>query len=152
MNWQPHITVAAVIERKQKYLLVEERVEGHVVLNQPAGHWEPGESLLEAATRETIEETGWEFFPSALVGIYRWQHPRKEETFLRFTFCGHTGTHRVSNKLDEGIISADWYSANEILALPEEKVRSTMVIHSLKDYLAGNRYDLNLIRDIHQHW
>ena len=152
MNWQPHITVAAVIERDQKYLLVEERVEGHVVFNQPAGHWERGESLLDAAVRETLEETGWEFFPSALVGIYRWQHPKKDETFLRFTFCGDTGTKQIHNKLDDGIISANWFSADEILALPEEKIRSTMVLHSLKDYIAGKRHDLNLIKDIHQQW
>ncbi len=152
MNWQPHITVAAVIEREQKYLLVEERAEGQIVFNQPAGHWERGETLLEAAARETLEETGWEFFPSALVGIYRWQHPKKDETFLRFTFCGNTGAKQINNNLDDGIISANWYSADEILALPEAKIRSTMVIHSLKDYIDGKRYDLNLIKDIHQQW
>ena len=152
MNWQPHITVAAVIERQQKYLLVEEHAEGHVVFNQPAGHWERGESLLEAAVRETLEETGWEFFPSALVGIYRWQHPKKDETYLRFTFCGDTGAEQTHTKLDDGIISADWYSADEILALPEEKIRSTMVLHSLKDYIDGKRHDLALIKDIHQQW
>ncbi len=152
MSWQPHVTVAAVIEREQKYLLVEEHADGHVVFNQPAGHWEPGESLIEAAVRETLEETGWEFRPSALVGIYRWQHPKKLETFLRFTFCGHVNTERTSTNLDEGIISADWYSAKEILALPEEKIRSTMVTHSLNDYIEGKRYDLSLIKDIEQYW
>ncbi len=152
MNWQPHITVAAVIERRQKYLLVEERADGQVVFNQPAGHWEPDESLVEAVMRETLEETGWEFYPSALVGIYRWQHPHKHETFLRFTFCGRSSSKQISNNLDDGIVNASWYSAEEILALPEKKIRSTMVIHSLNDYLAGKRYDLDLIRDIHQHW
>ena len=152
MNWQPHITVAAVIERNQKFLLVKEQAEGHIVFNQPAGHWEKGESLAEAAVRETLEETGWEFFPSALVGIYRWQHPKKDETFLRFTFCGNTGNKQVNSKLDVGIISADWHSADEILALPEEQIRSTMVMHSLKDYLDGKRYDLSLIKNIHQQW
>jgi len=88
MKWEPHITVAAVIERDDTFLLVEEMVEGTAVVNQPAGHWEPGETLIEAAQRETLEETGWEFYPTALVGIYQWQHPRKDETFLRFTFCG----------------------------------------------------------------
>lgn len=152
MKWQPHITVAAVIERDQKYLLVEELIEDHQVFNQPAGHWEPGESLIEAAIRETLEETGWEFYPSALVGIYRWQHPHKNETFLRFTFCGHSSPEQITNNLDDGIINAAWHSAEEILALPEIKIRSTMVTHSLKDYLDGKRYDLDLIRDIHQHW
>ena len=152
MDWHPHITVAAVIERDGKFLLVEEMVEGHVVFNQPAGHWEPGESLHEAASRETLEETGWEFYPTALVGIYRWQHPRKDETFLRFTFCGQTSSEQISNKLDDGIIKASWHSAEDILALPEIKIRSTMVIHSLQDYLDGKRFDLDLIRDIHQHW
>lgn len=152
MNWQPHVTVAAVIEREQKYLLVQEEVEGQVVFNQPAGHWERGESLLEAARRETLEETGWEFYPSALVGIYCWKHPHRDESFLRFTLCGHTGPEQVSTDLDDEILAADWHSAADILALPETKIRSTMVTHSLKDYLNGNRYDLSLVRDIHQHW
>jgi len=126
--------------------------DGHVVFNQPAGHWEYGESLQEAARRETLEETGWEFFPSALVGIYRWQHPHKDETFLRFTFCGQTGNKQISSKLDDGIINASWHSVEEILALPENKIRSTMVIHSLQDYLDGKRFDISLIRDVQQHW
>ncbi len=152
MKWEPHITVAAVIERDQKFLLVEEMVEGIAVLNQPAGHWEAGETLIEAAQRETLEETGWEFYPSALVGIYRWQHPRKDETFLRFTFCGSCSDHQVSTKLDDGILNADWHDKNDILALPETRIRSTMVTESLNDYLNGKRHDLNMLRDIHQHW
>jgi len=152
MTWQPYITVAAVIEREGKFLLVEELADGHVVFNQPAGHWECGESLQEAARRETLEETGWEFFPSALIGIYRWQHPHKDKTFLRFTFCGQTSNKQICSNLDDGIINASWHSAEEILALPENKIRSTMVIHSLQDYLDGKRFDLSLIRDIQQHW
>ena len=152
MNWEPHITVAAVIEREQKFLLVEEMVEGTAVLNQPAGHWENGETLIEAASRETFEETGWEFFPKALVGIYQWKHPRKDETFLRFTFCGETSDKQISSKLDEGIIKADWHTADEILALPESKIRSTLVTESLNDYLAGKRLTLEIFRNIHQHW
>ncbi len=152
MNWDPHITVAAVIEREQKFLLVEEMVENTAVVNQPAGHWEKGETLLEAAVRETLEETGWEFFPEALVGIYQWKHPRKDETFLRVTFCGKTGNQQISNQLDDGILKADWYSAEEILALPETKIRSTLVTESLRDYLAGKRTSLDIFRSIHQHW
>ena len=152
MNWDPHITVAAVIEREKKFLLVEEMVEGCAVLNQPAGHWEAGESLVEAAKRETLEETGWEFYPSALVGIYQWRHPRKEETFLRFTFSGTCSEKQVSTKLDDGILNANWHRAEDILALPETRIRSTMVTESLNDYLAGKRHDIDMIRDIHQHW
>lgn len=152
MEWQPHITVAAVIEKDGKYLVVEEYVDGHLVINQPAGHWEPGESLLEAAQRETLEETGWEFYPTQLIGIYRWVHPYKDETFLRFSFCGNSSTTQMHQDLDKGIHSAKWLSAEEILALPEEKIRSTMVTESLNDYLNGNRYSLELIKDIHQHW
>jgi ADP-ribose pyrophosphatase YjhB (NUDIX family) len=152
MKWDPHITVAAVIERDNKFLLVKEMVEGIAVLNQPAGHWEAGETLVEAAQRETLEETGWEFYPTALVGIYRWQHPRKDETFLRFTFCGSCSDNQISTDLDDGILEANWLRADEILALPDIKLRSTMVIESLNDYLAGKRYDIDMLRDIHQHW
>ena len=152
MKWDPHITVAAVIERKQKFLLVEEMVEGTAVLNQPAGHWEAGESLIEAAQRETLEETGWEFYPTALVGIYRWQHPRKDETFLRFTFCGDCGDQQISTELDEGILNANWHHQDDILALPESRIRSTLVTESLKDYLDGKRHDIQILRNIHQHW
>ena len=152
MKWDPHITVAAVIEREHKFLLVEEMVEGTAVLNQPAGHWEAGESLIEAAQRETLEETGWEFYPTALVGIYRWQHPRKDETFLRFTFCGNCSDQQVSTDLDEGILNAEWHHQDDILTLPESRIRSTLVTESLKDYLNGKRHDIQMLRDIHQHW
>lgn len=152
MNWHPHVTVAAVIERQQKYLLVQEQVEAHTVFNQPAGHWEPGETLIEAAQRETLEETGWEFYPDALVGIYCWKHPHNDETFLRFTLCGECSLERVRDEVDEVILNVDWYSAETILALPESRLRSTMVTHSLQDYMDGKRYDLSLIRNIHQHW
>ncbi len=152
MKWEPHITVAAVIEREGTFLLVEEMVEGTAVLNQPAGHWEQGETLIEAAKRETLEETGWEFYPTALVGIYQWQHPRKKETFLRFTFCGECSEQPISTELDDGILNANWHHKDKILALPETKIRSTLVTECLKDYLAGKRNNLNIMRDIHQHW
>ena len=127
-------------------------VEGTAVYNQPAGHWEKGETLIEAAARETLEETGWEFIPKHLVGIYQWKHPRKDETFLRFTFCGETSDEQISTHLDEGIISADWFTAAEILSFPEEKIRSTLVTESLSDYLNGKRQSLELFREIHQQW
>jgi NADH pyrophosphatase NudC (nudix superfamily) len=152
MKWKPQITVAAVIEREDKFLLVEELVEDTAVLNQPAGHWEPGETLIEASKRETLEETGWEFYPTALVGIYQWRHPRKDETFLRFTFCGDCSEQQISTELDDNILNAMWHHKEKILSLPETRIRSTLVTESIKDYLAGKRHNLTMMRDISQHW
>jgi len=86
MSWYPHATVAAVIEREGKYLMVEERTSDGIVLNQPAGHLEDNESLIEAVIRETLEETAWHFTPSAITGVYRWRHPANHSTFLRVCF------------------------------------------------------------------
>ena len=89
--WKPSVTVAAVIERGGKFLLIQERISGRLVLNQPAGHLDPGESLAAACRREAMEETAHHFEPTALVGIYRWRDPRKDFTFLRFAFRGNVG-------------------------------------------------------------
>jgi 8-oxo-dGTP pyrophosphatase MutT (NUDIX family) len=152
MSSKAHITVAAVIKRNNKYLMVKERANGLVVYNQPAGHWEVDETLVEAAQRETLEETAWEFVPQALVGIYRWKHPQKDEVFLRATFCGDAGKHYPNQALDEGIIEALWLTREELATLPETERRSAMVLHSIDDYEAGKRYELNLLQDIIEHW
>ncbi|MCW8955694.1 MAG: NUDIX domain-containing protein, partial [Gammaproteobacteria bacterium] len=88
MIWKPHATVAAIIEQDGRFLMVEEESEGLIVLNQPAGHLDPDESLIQAVIRETREETAWQFHPEAITGIYRWQQPDTERTFLRVAFCG----------------------------------------------------------------
>src|SRR5689334_22521632 len=97
MGWNPEVTVAAIveqtIERERRYLMVEELISGRLVLNQPAGHLEDRETLLEAVVRETREETAWRFEPDALVGIYLWRNPDNERTFLRFAFCGSVHSH-----------------------------------------------------------
>ncbi len=148
----PHITVAAVIEKDGKYLMVKELANDLVVFNQPAGHWEVDESLTDAAIRETLEETAWEFTPEALVGVYRWKHPQKDDVYLRVTFCGSVNKFHSDQPLDDGILEALWMSHAELAALPEIERRSAMVLQSIQDYERGRRYDLNLLSDVIEHW
>lgn len=146
MIWKPHATVAAIVERQGKFLMVEEDIEGNIVYNQPAGHLDPGESLIHAAVRETQEETAWQFKAEAMVGIYLWEQPDTERTFLRFAFCGEVLNYDEHQPLDDGIVRALWLSREELLAMPE-KIRSPMVISCIDDYLAGKRYPLDILRD-----
>ena len=152
MSSTPHITVAAVIEKDGKYLMVKELANDLVVFNQPAGHWEVDESLTDAAIRETLEETAWEFVPEALVGVYRWKHPHKGEVYLRVTFCGSVKNFHDGQPLDHGIIEALWMTRQELAALPEIKRRSAMVLQSIQDYEQGRRYDLELLSEVVEHW
>lgn len=146
MIWKPHATVAAIVERNGKFLMVEEEIEGVVVYNQPAGHLDPGESIIHAAVRETQEETAWQFKAEAMVGIYLWDQPNSDRSFLRFAFCGDVVNHDDSQALDVGILRAVWLSREELLARPE-KIRSPMVLSCIDDYLAGKRYPLDILRD-----
>jgi ADP-ribose pyrophosphatase YjhB (NUDIX family) len=142
---RPSVTVAAVIERNGKFLLVEEEDDGQMLFNQPAGHLEPGESLVEACAREVLEESAWHFRPRELVGIYRWSKPRSASsagvTYVRFAFCGDLGGHEAGRKLDTGIARAVWLDAGEIRA-SRERHRSPLVLRCVEDYLAGRRYPL----------
>ena len=147
MIWTPHVTVATVIEQGGRFLLVQERESGRTVFNQPAGHLEDGESLVAAAVRETLEETGWHFQPEAVIGMYRWRHPVKRITYLRVTFSGSGLTHDVDRPLDEAIEDTLWMSIGEIRRQPE-MLRSPLVLRSIEDYLAGARYPLSLLADI----
>ncbi|MDY6981268.1 MAG: NUDIX hydrolase [Pseudomonadota bacterium] len=147
MTFQPHLTVAAVIEQNGRFLMVEENVEGHIVLNQPAGHVEAGESFIDAVIRETLEETAHPFEPQAVTGIYRWQHPDNGITFVRHAFCGAVGEPDADLELDDGILRALWLSPDELLA-QRDKLRSPLVMQSIEDYLSGQRYPLKLYRDI----
>lgn len=148
----PHITVAAVIKQDDKYLMVKERVDGDIVYNQPAGHWEVDESLVEAAIRETQEETAWQFEPSHLVAIYRWQHPEKDEVYLRITFAGSVSDQQPDQPLDDGILAAIWMTRAEIEALDELQRRSALVLQSIDDYEQGKRYDLDIMTEIIEVW
>ena len=142
--WKPAVTVAGVIERDGRYLLVEEEADGRLVFNQPAGHWEPGETLAEGVIRETREETAYTFTPQWLLGIYSWRHPRKDVTYLRFAFTGSIGAHDTQQSLDAGIIRAVWLTPDEMRAT-QARHRSPLVLQCVEDHLAGRRYPLDLI-------
>ncbi len=146
MIWKPNVTVAAVIEQDGKYLLVEEEPEPGVglFLNQPAGHLDPGESIIQGAIRETLEETAYTFVPEFLLGIYQWHSRRVDTTYLRFAFCGRVTQHDPAQKLDEGILRADWFSVDEINQ-QMHRHRSPLVMHCIRDHIAGKRYPLELL-------
>src|SRR3569833_1934112 len=114
MIWAPHVTVAAVVEQDGRYLLVEEHSTAGVVYNQPAGHDEQGESLIEAAISETREETAWHFRPTALLGVYLWVQPMTDDTYLRFCFSGVSTVHDLSQALDDCIIRTWCLTLSEI--------------------------------------
>lgn len=141
--WKPSVTVAAVIERDGRFLLVEERIGGRLVLNQPAGHLDPHESLVEACRREVLEETAHHFEPQALVGIYRWHYAQKDVTFLRFSFCGRVLGAEAGRPLDKGIVAAPWVTLDELRTRKADH-RSPLVQKCVDDFLAGQRFPLQL--------
>lgn len=147
MTWKPHVTTAAIVTRDDRFLMVEERSEGRVVFNQPAGHIEGGESIFAAARRETLEETGWEVELSHFLGLYTYLSPVNNTTYFRFSFLA-TALTRVSAQLDTGIIAAHWLSLDEIRQR-RDQLRSPLVLECISDYLAGRRYPLDLIRQFH---
>lgn len=144
MNWKPNVTVAAVIERNGKFLLVEEETEDGIRFNQPAGHLECRESLSEAVIREAIEETGYCFVPEYLVGVYNWRIEAKDITYLRFAYGGKIADLAAESALDEGIIAAHWLTLDEIRALAPQH-RSPLILQCIEDWLAGKRYPLEPI-------
>lgn len=144
MAWKPDVTVAAVVERDGQFLFVEERSSGRLVLNQPAGHLERGETLLAAVARETLEETGWNFVPEHIVGLYLWQGEHSSKTFLRVAYAGRLQGHDPSRPLDHGIVRTRWLDRAQLAAL-ESKHRSPLVARCVDDYLAGRRYPLDLV-------
>ncbi len=144
MVWKPDVTVAAVTERDGQFLLVEERASGRIVINQPAGHLEPGETFLDAVVRETLEETGWSFRPEAVVGVYMWQPEHLSRTFLRVAFSGVLEAHHPERPLDHGIVRTRWCVRDQLIA-QQTKLRSPLVLRCIDDYLAGTRYPLELL-------
>ena len=144
MIWKPNVTVAAVIEKDGKFLLVEEDTAQGLRYNQPAGHLEADESLLTAVTRETLEESAYHFVPQQLLGIYRWHAAESHTTYLRFAFTGKITGHEAERRLDTGIIQAVWLTAEQIRASRAQH-RSPLVLQCVEDYLAEKRYPLALL-------
>ncbi len=147
MIWKPHVTVAAIVEQENRFLFVEEEALGQIVINQPAGHLEEGEDLVDAVIRETQEETAWDFEPTAVVGIYLWQHPEELMTFLRVSFTGNCSQHNPDQLLDTGIIQALWLSRDELIS-QNKRLRSPLVLECVDDYLAGTRYPLTILKSL----
>ncbi|MDO8280344.1 MAG: NUDIX hydrolase [Burkholderiaceae bacterium] len=151
MRWKPNVTVAAVIERQQdgvsRFLLVEEHTPQGLMLNNPAGHLDAGESMVAACAREVLEETAHEFRPTALVGIYMARVRRgagHDVTYLRFAFCGDLGRFDPARRLDHGIVRTLWLTADEIRA-NTQRHRSPMLLRGIDDYLRMQRYPLDLL-------
>jgi 8-oxo-dGTP pyrophosphatase MutT (NUDIX family) len=152
LRWKPSVTVAAIMEQRGRFLLVEEHTPEGLRLNNPAGHLDPGESPQTGCAREALEETARHFTPSALVGIYlsRFQRPAREGqeaediTYLRFAFCGDVGEEIAGRALDTGIVRTVWMTPNEIRA-SAARHRSPLVLRCMEDYLRGQRYPLSAV-------
>lgn len=147
MRSLPRVTVASVLERDGQFLLVEEMIQQRRVFNQPAGHLEQREHVVDAVARETLEETGWHFRPTHLTGIYRWSNVKADITYVRFCFTGELLQHEPERPLDKGIVAAHWLTRAQIQS-GQFPLRSPLVIRCIDDYLAGQRYDLSLITEI----
>lgn len=150
--WQPDVTVATVVVDGGRLLIVEESVGGRLVLNQPAGHLEPDESLHEAALRETLEETGWDVRLTAFVGAYQWKAPVNGDGsggrhYLRFAFAAEPVRHDPARPLDDGIVRAVWMTPSELQAA-QQRHRSPLVWRAAADFLAGHRHPLELAQHL----
>ena len=142
-QWMPHTTVAAICERDGRYLLVKETIKNSIVYNQPAGHLEADESLLEAVARETMEETRYQFTPTALQGIYRYTTSNPGgKTFIRYLFRGITGDF-IEGELDSGIISAEWMTFKEVVKCRSQH-RTPLVLQCIDDYISHPGYPLEI--------
>lgn len=145
MTWRPDLTVAAIAQRDDgRFLVVEERIGTAIVFNQPAGHVEDGESIIEAVIRETLEETAWQFVPRHLLGMYLWRNPDNGRSILRVAFSGEAHAHDAARRLDRGILAAHWMSRDS-LAAQAARLRSPLVLQCIDDHLAGRRYGLDAL-------
>jgi len=145
MVWKPNVTVAAVIEQDQRFLIVEEETDDGLRFNQPAGHLEEGEDLISAVKREVLEETAWRFEPEHIVSIQLWRKNPDFPSFLRVCFSGRCHSHNPAQQLDDGIVAAHWLTRDEI-EKRRHRLRSPLVIISIDDYLGGQRHSLSLLK------
>lgn len=145
--WAPDVTVAAICERDGRFLLVEELAKSSqkIVFNQPAGHIEKGETIIEAVVRETLEETCRHFTPQALVGLYRLPL-ESGKTYIRYTFCGSVSDIDEQAQLDPDITDTHWLTLDEIRA--NKSLRSPLVLRCINDYLDGKRYPLDVLCEL----
>ncbi len=145
MVWKPHVTVAAVIEKEQRFLLVEEHTSNGLAFNQPAGHLEEGEDFISAVKREVNEETAWQFDPEHLISIQLWRKNPEFPSFLRICFAGQAHNHNPKQDLDQGIVHTHWLTRDEVAA-KKQSLRSPLVLQSIDDYLNGQFYPLSLLK------
>ncbi len=145
MIWKPHVTVAAVIENKGQFLLVEETTDFGLAFNQPAGHLEQGEDLISAVKREVLEETAWQFKPESIIGVQLWRRSPDFPSFVRFVFSGSVENHDPNRQLDDGIITTHWLTRDQIHE-KHAQLRSPLVLTSVDDYLNGQRFPLSLLQ------
>lgn len=144
--WQPHVVVAAIVERDGRYLVVEEMIAGELRINQPAGHWERGETLIEAVRRETLEEAAWDIEVTGFLGVYTWQPASLPYPFVRFAFLAEALREHPGRKLDTGILRALWLTPAELRARSHE-LRSPSVLQCIEDHRSGRVLPLDAIRE-----
>lgn len=142
--WRPHVTVATIVEKDGKFLLVEEICHGKRVLNQPAGHLEPKETLIEAAHRETLEETGWDVKIEGVCGVSLYRSPNNGVTYARTLFFASPIAEVEGALLDDDIIAPHWLTLDEIQQ-KQDMLRSPLVLKSIDHYLSGHRYPLSIL-------
>ncbi len=142
-----HVTVAAVVDQNGRFLIVEERAEGHPVYNQPAGYVEKGENFITAVIRETLDETTWHFEPTALIGIYLYTSPANGTVYQRLCFTGHAIQEDLTRMLDKEIIAVHWLTREDLFG-KMHRLRSPMVLRSIDDYRRGIRYPLRMLVDL----
>ena len=147
MAWKPDITVAGVIEDAGRFLIVEERINNHLVFNQPAGHVESGEAILDAVVREVREETAWVFVPQAFLGVYLWSNPANGRATLRFAFSGAVADHDAGQRLDHAIVRTHWLSRAQLIERASH-LSSPLVLRCIDDYLSGRRLPLEAVSSL----
>lgn len=144
-RWKPSVTVAALVERDGRFLVVEEETSSGLCFNQPAGHMEEGESLVAGCVRETLEETGCHVTPQTLLGIYQWTIPAGDITYLRFAFDCQLDQIEAGRPLDAGIVATHWFSLDELRA-NRDRHRSPLVLQCVEDWVNGRRFPLDAVR------